>query len=82
MVTIEGNNYSYDYSGLIEELEADLEEKLIDTSTIISVVRDKETIAVDVDYHPIIDYYYPGFENNTPDKLYNRDEFTQEEIYL
>jgi hypothetical protein len=75
-----GHNVSYDYSELIEELQSDLEEELLNDYSIISIVRDKDTIAPDINYHPIIDYYYPvDFKDNDWESLYNRDEFTDEE---
>ena len=80
MVNIDGYNISYDYSGLIEELEQDLEEGLIKSSTIIGIVRSSDKINNDIDYNPIIDYYYPhAFENDSPQDTCNRDEYTDEE---
>ncbi len=80
MVNIEGNNYSYDYSELIEELEQDLEEGLIKSSTIIGIVRSEDKLGKGIEYHPIIDYYYPHvFENDSPQDTCIRDEYTDEE---
>ena len=80
MVNIEGNNYSYDYSELIEELEQDLEEGLIKSSTIIGIVRSSDSLGKGIEYHPIVDYYYPNaFKNDSPQDTCNRDEYTDEE---
>lgn len=80
MVNIEGNNYSYDYSELIEELEQDLEEGLIKSSTIIGVVRSSDSLGKSIEYHPIVDYYYShAFKNDSPQDTCNRDEYTDEE---
>ena len=80
MIDIDGVNYSYDYSDLIEELEQDLSEGLIDSSTVIGVVRNSEYVIDGVNYQPIIDYYYPhAFEDDAPKDLYSKDEFSEEE---
>lgn len=80
MANIDGYNYSYDYSELIEELEQDLEEGLLKSSTIIGIVRSSDKLSKEVDYYPIIDYYYPhDFENDSPQDTCNRDEYTDEE---
>lgn len=80
MVNIEGNNYSYDYSELIEELEQDLKEGLIKSSTIIGIVRSSDSLDKGIEYYPIVDYYYPhAFKDDSPQDIYNRDEYTDEE---
>ena len=54
---INGINICYDYSELIAEIEADLEEGLININSIIGIDRNKERDLGDGTF-PIIDYYY------------------------
>ncbi len=77
---INGINYSYDYSELIEELQSDIDEGLIKNSTIIGVLRDDKPIYSDIDYKPIIDYYYPHvFEKDSPAETLSKEEYTEDE---
>ncbi len=73
--------FSYDYGELLSELKGDLERGLLVPESIIGIVRKEESLRLSgLNYHPICDYYYPdAFEHDTPDELYNRDEFTEEE---
>ena len=54
---IQGINVCYDYSKLIAELEADLEEGLISINSIIGIDRNRERDLGNGTY-PIIDYFY------------------------
>lgn len=54
---IQGINVCYDYSELIAELEADLEEGLISINSIIGIDRNYKRDLGD-GTHPIIDYFY------------------------
>lgn len=79
---IDGMNVSYDYSELIMELKSDVAEGLLDTSSIISIVREPNPKLKGVNYIPIVDYYFPNalIELTEPlEILYNRDEYTDKE---
>ncbi len=79
---LNGENISYDYEELIAELKSDIAEGLIDTSSIINIVRRPNPKLTRVNYTPIVDYYYPRtlMELTEPlEVLYNRDEYSQEE---
>lgn len=54
-----GLNFSYDYSELIEEIKQELEEGLLKNDTLINIVRSDEGFQINPDsvYYPIIDYY-------------------------
>ena len=79
---IDGINVSYDYEELIQELKEDIAEGLINTSTIINIVREPDQKLKGTNYIPIVDYYCPHalIELTEPlEVLYNRDEYTNEE---
>ncbi len=77
---VNGIKYSYEYNDLIEELQAGLDEGLIELSTIILILRAKDARVPEIDYRPIIDYYYPDdYKNNNMEALYNREEYTDNE---
>ncbi|SFU89568.1 hypothetical protein [Butyrivibrio sp. M55] len=79
---IDGMNVSYDYSELIMELKSDVAEGLLDTSSIINIVRAPGSKLMGVNYIPIVDYYCPNalIELTEPlEILYNRDEYTDKE---
>ena len=80
---IDGMNVSYDYSELIMELKSDVAEGLLDTSSIINIVRKPNPKFKEINYNPIVDYYCPNalIELTEPlEVLYNRDEYTDEEL--
>lgn len=80
--TINGIRYSYNYDELLEELLSDIEEKFITTDTTINVVRKESSISKDIDYRPIIDFYYPddiGLIMEPLENLYDRTACTDME---
>ena len=77
-----GLNYSYSYEELIEELKMDIDDGLIKPTTIINIVRKPESAFNDLEYYPIIDYYFDStiasYGADLED-VFNKDEFTDEE---
>ncbi len=76
---INGQRFSYDYEELIGELKADIAAGVIETSTLINIVRAKESISEEVNYNPIVDFYYNDdlYNISIPlDSIYDRDEYT------
>ena len=80
---VNGANYSYDYSELIEDLEQDLLEKFTSLSSMIDIVREQTNPELEkIGYIPIAVYYLEDEFDviSTPlEELYNRDEFSDEE---
>lgn len=69
---------SYDYEELIEELNADIEEGLIDKDGEVYILRSENPVMLD--YHPIVDYYYlSDNEGYDPYEDYIREEYSDEE---
>lgn len=81
--TINGFNYSYDYSELLFDLREDLEDGIVKEHTIINIVRGEAIDLTDEDvYFPIIDYYLSDDWNiitKPLEETYNIDEYTEEE---
>ncbi len=79
---IDGQNYSYDYEELIQDLKDDLEYGDILLSDIIYIVRKEHPELIHVGYKPIVDYYIADDLNMINGKLediYDRTEFTDDE---
>lgn len=81
--SLNGMSFSYDYSELLEDIRADLEDDIVKTNTILHVVRgpSKQLTTTDF-YKPIIDYYLPTDLQDLQQPLeywYNREDYTDKE---
>ena len=79
---VNGQKLSYDYEEMIGELKSDIEAGLIKTSTLINIVRAREPFSEEVNYRPIIDFYYDqDIENMSLPlaSLYDKNEYSAQE---
>lgn len=55
-INVNGLNVSYDYYDLIQEIESDIEERLI--GKFLYIEREYNKDLAPLNYSPIVDYYY------------------------
>lgn len=73
-IDVNGLNISYDYTELIQEIKSDMKEGLFDKY--IYIERDYNKSLSELNYKPIVDYYYSEDEipeNVGCDKAYVED---------